>query len=108
MLGAAYALLHRAHVRTDVLVGRFSPRTQEIFAAIASVIFFLYVGLLLWNGTIMAWNSVLRNEYMTTTFRSPLWPVKLTIPIGATLLLIQGIANLVRNIYYAFTGTSIV
>jgi TRAP-type mannitol/chloroaromatic compound transport system permease small subunit len=108
MLGGAYALLHRMHVRTDVVVGLLTARSQAIVAAIVSVVFFYYIGLLLWNGSLMAWTSILRNEYVASVFRSPLWPAKLTIPIGAFLLLMQGIANLIRDVYFASTGRRLV
>jgi len=108
MLGAAYALLHQMHVRTDVIVGRLSPRAQAVVASIASLVFFYFIGLLLWNGGLMAWTSILRNEHVTSVFRSPLWPAKLTIPIGAFLLFMQGIADFIRNTYYASTGRRLV
>lgn len=108
MLGAAYTLRHKMHVNTDVVVALFSPRAQAAIAAIASLVFFYYIGLLLWNGGLMAWTSVLRNEHVTSVFRSPLWPAKLTIPIGAFLLLMQGMADSIRHVYFAATGQRLV
>ena len=108
MIGGAYTLLHRMHVRTDVIVGRLSPRTQAIVEVIIIMVFFYYCGLLLFKGGQMAWTSVLRQETVTSVFRSPLWPVKLTIPIGAFLVLMQGIAKFIRDIYFAVTGEMLV
>jgi len=108
MLGAAYTFYHRMHVRTDVLVRYLSPRGQAVVEVIVSLVFFYYCGLLLWKGGEMAWSSVLRQETSLTVFRSPLWPVKLTIPIGAFLILMQAIAKFTRDSYHAVTGERLV
>jgi TRAP-type mannitol/chloroaromatic compound transport system permease small subunit len=104
ILGAAYAFYHGMHVRTDVIVRYLSPRGQAIVDVIISLVFFYYIGLLLWKGGEMAWTSVLRQETSLTVFRSPLWPVKVTIPIGAFLLFMQGIAKFIRDIHHTVTG----
>jgi TRAP-type mannitol/chloroaromatic compound transport system permease small subunit len=104
MLGAAYAFYHGMHVRTDVLVRYLSPRKQAALDTIISLFFFFMVVLLLWKGGEMAWSSVERLETAKTVFRSPIWPVKLTIPIGAFLLLLQGAAKFIRDIYHTVTG----
>lgn len=104
MLGAAYAFYHGMHVRTDVIVRYFSPRQQAAINMIVSLVFFYVIGLLLWKGGEMALSSVERLETAKTVFRSPIWPVKLTIPIGAFLLLMQGIAKFVRDIHHTVTG----
>lgn len=104
MLGAGYALYHRMHVRTDVILRCLSPRVQSVVEVVTSLFFFYCVGLLLWKGGEMAWSSVLRQETTTgTVFRSPVWPVKLAIPIGAFLLLMQGVAKVIRDTYHIVT-----
>ena len=104
MLGGAYALLHGNHVLTDVLVGNLSPRKRAIVDALFWLVFFFYISLLLWKGTEMAWASVERMETTHTYFRSPVWPVKLTIPIGGGLIMLQGIAQFIRYVTTAVTG----
>ncbi len=107
MLGGAYALLHGNHVITDVIVGYLSPRRRAVVDAIFWIVFFYFCTLLLWEGGEMAYSSVLRQETTITFFRSPLWPVKLTIPIGAFLILMQGIAKFIRDIFTTVTGGSL-
>ena len=41
-----------------------------------------------------------------TPFRAPLYPIKMVIPIGALLIILQELANLCRNIHVAITGKS--
>jgi len=107
MLGGAYALLHGNHVITDVVVGPLSPRKRAVVDAIFWMVFFYFCGLLLWEGVGMAYYAVMRQETTLTVFSSPVWPVKLTIPIGAFLILMQGIAKFIRDIFTAVTGGSL-
>ena len=46
----------------------------------------------------MGWTSFQQSEGTGTPWNPPIWPVKLAIPAAALLLLLQGIANLLRDI----------
>lgn len=83
MLGAAYALRIGAHIRTDFFWERW----------------FLWVG---WDEVWYAYEIGELSEQ--TPWRPLLWPLKATIPLAAALLLLQGISELVKSLYAAFTG----
>lgn len=104
MLGGAFALRYGHHVITDVVVGRLSARRRAVINSIFWMFFFFYCSLLLVNGVEMARVAFLRQETTLTIFHSPMWPVKFTVPVGAVLILLQGIAIYIRNIYTAATG----
>jgi len=108
MLGGAYALLHGNHVLTDVFVGNLSPKKRGLVDAIFWLVFFFYVTLIIWKGGEMALTAVERMETTQTMFRSPVWPVKLTIPIGAGLIMMQGIAQFIRYVITAVTGEKLI
>jgi len=93
-----YALLHRRHVRIDVIYERLSPRTRARLDLFTFVFFVLYAGTLVWVGGEMAWASIQQAETTGTPWNPPIWPVKLAIPIAGLLLLLQGIANLLRDL----------
>ena len=61
----------------------------------------LYVGVLIWVGTTMGWTSFQQSEGTGTPWNPPIWPVKFAIPVAALLLLLQGIANLLRDTGFA-------
>jgi len=46
----------------------------------------------------MAWASIQQGETTGTPWSPPIWPVKLAIPVAGLLLLLQGIANLLRDL----------
>ncbi len=100
----AYISLHRAHINMDIIYNRVSPRKRAILDILGFMFFFAFCGVLLWYGSRYAWSSLIRLEPCNTPFRAPLYPVKLVIPIGALLIILQELAILWRNFYIAFTG----
>jgi len=105
ILSGAYAHYTRSHVRVDVLYQGLSPRNKARLDVATSGFFFLYVGIMTYTGWTFYWDSQLMWEHSFTDWGPPLYPVKLTVFLGPLLLLLQGIANLVRDSYFALTGT---
>lgn len=98
LLGGAYAHLYHRHVRIDLVYDRLGPRTRARLDLITFVFFLLYVGALVWTGSQMAWDSFKHGETTGTPWNPLIWPVKVAIPLAALLLLLQGVANLLREI----------
>jgi TRAP-type mannitol/chloroaromatic compound transport system permease small subunit len=84
-------------VRIDLIYDRLEPRTQVLLDNFTFIFFVMYVGALLWIGTSAAWSSMQQSEGTGTPWNPPIWPVKFAIPLAALLLLLQGIANLLRD-----------
>jgi TRAP-type mannitol/chloroaromatic compound transport system permease small subunit len=97
LLGGGYALLHRRHVIVDVVYARFSARTRARLDVVTLLFFVLYLGTLIWAGFVWGWDSIKIGETTGSPWNPPIWPVKLAIPIAAVLVLLQGIANVVRD-----------
>lgn len=104
LLGGGYALHHRRHVTVDVIYARFSPRTRARLDVLTLGFFLLYLGALIWAGGVWALDSMRLGETTGTPWNPPIWPVKLAIPIAAALVLLQGIANVVRDFQAAQRG----
>jgi TRAP-type mannitol/chloroaromatic compound transport system permease small subunit len=100
MLSGAYAYKEDQHVRVDVIYTQFSPRGKAIADIITSVFFFIFIGTMVWTGWKFASDAVSFGEVSFTEWAVQYWPVKLTIPIGAALLLLQGIAKLIKDIAF--------
>jgi TRAP-type mannitol/chloroaromatic compound transport system permease small subunit len=107
MLGAHYALLRGAHIRTDMLWEKFSDRTKGRIDAIAYLVFFFpAMILLLYASFDSAWDAFRIGERSEQTAWRPLiWPFKAVIPLTALLLLIQGVSEFLKSLYAARTGT---
>lgn len=106
LLCGAYALRTESHVRVDVLYVKMSPRGRAIADVLTSVFFFVFTLTLLLTGWRFAQDAVNVGETSFTEWGIQYWVVKLTIPVGAVLLLLQGIAHLIRDVDLAFGPSS--
>jgi len=100
MLSGAYAYREDQHVRVDVIYAKFSPRGKAIADIVTSVFFFIFIGTMFVTGIRFASDAVKAGEVSFTEWGIQYWPVKLAIPIGAALLLLQGIAKLLKDILF--------
>jgi TRAP-type mannitol/chloroaromatic compound transport system permease small subunit len=106
MLGAHYTLLRGAHIRTDMLWEKFTPRTKGTIDAVAYIFFFFPAMILLFYASVdEAWNAYRMGELSEqTAWRPILWPFKAVVPATALLLLVQGVSELLKSLYTARTG----
>lgn len=101
LLCGAYALRHNQHVRVDVLSSRWSPRTRawvEIFGTV--VLLFPMAALVVslsWEVFVDAYHS---GEMSTNANGLILWPARLLVPVGFSLLLIQGVSELIKRVAF--------
>lgn len=99
MIAGAYAYRGESHVRVDLVYSHLSKRGKAFCDVIGSVFFFIFIGVMLWTGWTFASQAVQAGEVSFTEWGIQYWPVKLMIPIGALLMLLVGIARLVKDIH---------
>ena len=107
ILGGAYALYLKAHVNVDVLYAKLSPRKRAILDLVSWCFFYLFIGIMLYEGVelaVRAWTIVERSQ---TPFAIPTYPLKTIIPIGAFFILLQGLAKTARDVVMVVTGKEI-
>ena len=99
LLCAAWTLQRNEHVRIDVIAGRLSRRAQ-LWIDILGTLFFLFpmAGLILWLSIPWFLQSFNNGEHSPSAGGLILWPAKLLVPVGFTLLLLQGCSELVKRI----------
>jgi TRAP-type mannitol/chloroaromatic compound transport system permease small subunit len=98
ILAGAYAHKYRGHVNMDLFYSRLSPRGKMIMDLITFPFFLCFCGILLWKGWSFAWRSILLWELSQSNWAPLIWPIKLTIPLGALLIILQGVSNLLSDI----------
>ena len=70
---------------------------MRVWLDVAAFVFFaVYLGAMIWAGWLFAWDSMKLGETSGTPWNPPIWPVKLAIPVAAALVLLQGVADVVR------------
>lgn len=101
LLCAGYALKHNQHVRVDVLSGRLSRRAQTWVEVFGTVFFLLPVaGLILWLSWPVFVDSWRSGEVSANANGLALWPARLLLPAGFALLVLQGLAELIKRLAF--------
>ena len=99
LLGAAYTLQANRHVRVDVIYARLSSRARAWINLAGSVLFLVpFCAFLVYVSWPWVRNSWLVMEGSPDPDGLPRYPVKTIILVGFTLLLFQGLAEVVRAI----------
>ena len=116
MLGAAYALSKGIHIRADFLYRNWSVKSQARVDLFLYLIFFIPCFLVFFIVSFdYAYTSICGRSNleeclggkvriqraMDTTWMPIMWPLKSCMPIGAFLLLVQGVSEILKT-YYAF------
>ena len=98
MIGAGYALMRGVHIRADFLFRNWSPKTQATVDATLYLAFYFPAMLFFfWTAADFWWDAYVKNETtMDSTWAPILWPARLAMPVGAFLLMLQGIPELFR------------
>lgn len=101
MLGSAYALRQGSHVRADFLFESLSPRWQAtIDIVLYVVVYFPAIALFFWASLTYAAQSWAQSEtYPQSPWMPIIYPLKSVMPITLALLLIQGVAELLKTIW---------
>jgi TRAP-type mannitol/chloroaromatic compound transport system permease small subunit len=101
LLAAGYTMLRQEHVRIDVILGRFTKRTQIIVEAVCIVVFLfpfcIAVIDLVWPLVIKAYRT---GEMSSNAGGLIRWPVFALVPAGFSLLLLQGISEFIKRIAF--------
>lgn len=104
LLCGAYAYRDDSHVRVDIFYVKFSPRGKAVADIATSVFFFIFMVTMFWTGARFAWDAISLGERSFTEWGVQYWPVKLAIPIGAFLMILQGISKLIKDILFLARG----
>lgn len=106
MLGAAFTLQRKAHIRTDSFYAGWSPRRQAMTDAICYLVMFMpFVAVFLWTGWGYFLKSFMTGErFVSSPWMALAWPFKLVLPVTGALLAIQGISEFCKCLHAIKTG----
>jgi TRAP-type mannitol/chloroaromatic compound transport system permease small subunit len=99
LLGGPFTLKLNEHVRVDLLYGLASPRGRIFIDIFGTIFFLLPICLILiyftWFWFLDSWRI---QEYSSNAGGLIRWPVKLLLPVGFSLMALQGISELIKRI----------
>lgn len=106
MLGAGYALVNKAHIRTDFFYAKWPVRRQGLIDAVLylffffpGIFFFLLAG---FDAAQHSWSIQEKSD--ASAWRPIIYPFKTVMPVTAALLMLQGVSEFVKSVYAAKTG----
>ena len=106
VLGWGYVHFLRGHVAIDLLYDRLSPRGRAIMdVACACLFFFPMTIILIYISHNWLQMSIVQGEVWDVSFWRPLmWPSRLAVLVGVLLIMLQGFAHLLRDVYFLRRG----
>ena len=128
MLGGPYSILMGANVRMDLFYGTWSLRRKATVDTVTVLFLIFYLGVLLYGalgstsyslgywgtdpiayfaGLLTGSEEIGRLERSSTAWRPYIWPIKAIMILGLFLMLLQALAELIKDIARA-SGQSIV
>lgn len=101
LLAAGYTMLRQEHVKIDVVLSRFSKRTQ-IKVDIFGILFFLFpmVGAVIYLVTPLVIQAYMTHEMSSNAGGLVRWPVFALLPAGFILLGLQGVSELIKRLAF--------
>lgn len=96
-LAGGYTLMGNRHVNVDIFYRHFEPRNKALANVSTSVLFFLVCGVLVWMGSVTAFESLESGATSGGGLDVPLFYPHLLVPLGGLLLGLQGIIRWVHD-----------
>jgi TRAP-type mannitol/chloroaromatic compound transport system permease small subunit len=105
MLGTSYTFKQNEHVRVDMLYVHLSERGKEWLDLVGTIVFLVPATLVIvyysWPFFLQSWNV---QEISGNAGGLIRWPVKFMVPLGFSLLALQGVSEIIKRIA-ALRGT---
>lgn len=101
LLGGAYTLIIGGHVRMDLFYHKWSARRKALADVITFFITLIYMVVLLYGGIKGLMYSIKYKQVSYSSWAPPVTPIKIIMLIGITLMLLQTIAELIKDLAIA-------
>jgi TRAP-type mannitol/chloroaromatic compound transport system permease small subunit len=99
LLGAPYTLRMNEHVRVDLVYGSVSERSRLWIDILGGLFFLIPICAVLiyftWPWFVQSWNI---HETSPNAGGLVRWPVKLLLPVGFGLMILQGISEIIKRV----------
>ena len=86
------------HIRVDFVSGRLPERAQHVILNIIAPLMGLFFAYMLtWKGVEVSLFSLQIGEVSSSSWREPLFPIKLMVPIGYTMLVLVVLTRIYKG-----------
>ena len=97
-LGAAYVLQTHHMITVDIIGDRFSPKLRKALDLFALVVITGFSSIVLFQNIKEVRFSLKLGVNTDTILALPIWSIQISLSIGFTLLILQAMAEIVKNI----------
>ncbi|MEW5774830.1 MAG: TRAP transporter small permease subunit [Thermodesulfobacteriota bacterium] len=106
LLGASYDYLRNSHTRVDIIYHQLSPRKKAFMDVVCALLFFFpLMGVMLKLAIEWAAKAWRINEVMFNSFwYPPAAPYRTVFALGLLLLVLQALANFIRDLHFLLRG----
>jgi TRAP-type mannitol/chloroaromatic compound transport system permease small subunit len=98
ILGGPYCLQRGSDVRMDLLYSTWTDRQRAWVDAFTVLFLIFFLGVLLYGAVDSTLYALEYDERSYSSWRPYMWPIKVIICVGLTLMLLQSIAELFKDI----------
>jgi TRAP-type mannitol/chloroaromatic compound transport system permease small subunit len=98
MLGGAYCLAEKEHVRVDIIHRMFSDRFQAWIEIFTFLLVLTFVTAIVWKGGEASYDAFIHDRRSMSIMEMPLFPSMVLVPVGAFLLGLQSLAGALRAV----------
>ncbi len=98
VMGYGYTEYFDGHVRVDIISSKFPQKVQDVLYIVLTICVTIplvtMLGIWAWDNAI---TSTKIQEALSSAWAPPIWPVKLFMGLGFTLLFLQVLSNLIKR-----------
>jgi TRAP-type mannitol/chloroaromatic compound transport system permease small subunit len=98
LLGGAYSIQLKGHVRMDLLYSQRSERTRYIWDTCTSIFMIAYLLMLLYGSLSSLTYAFEYWERSYSSWRPYMWPVKVVMATGIILMLLQAVSQFFKDL----------
>ncbi len=103
-LGLAYAQRVKAHIGVDIVTDRLRPRVSHVVRAVGLVLAILVLAWMTYETAMVAVHAFEVREYRFGLVQVPIWPVRIVVPVGLAVLILELVLSTYDEIVGARTG----
>jgi TRAP-type mannitol/chloroaromatic compound transport system permease small subunit len=103
VMSGAYASVHNAHIRVDLFYSRWRPKVRAaVDILVTDLLFFFFCGVLVWQSSLWFYEAWADGLTSGTIWDPPIWPMRLVLVVGGTLLFLSGVGQFIRDVLALF------
>ena len=99
IMGGPYSLQLGSNVRMDLFYSNWSDKTKAWVDSFTVLFLIAYLAILLWGGFESTQYAIEYKERSYSAWRPYMWPIKVILCIGISLMLLQAISELIKDIF---------